>query len=473
MSSHENRLQLALYLLSLGKDPRHKIKEFKQQDAFINDPSQFIAALCTRRAGKTNALAIKFKKAMDKHPGSLCRYIALTRDSARDIMWPVLQEMDEKYSWDAQFHESTLVMKLPNGSKLRLLGADMTNFIRRLKGAKSPAVAIDESQEFGDHLSILVDDVLTPTIADYKDSWIALTGTPGPIPRGMFFDITEGGVADFSVHKWSLYDNPYLPDAREFVAKLKARKKWEDTNPTYRREYLGQWVIDFESLLIKYDSKVNDYDSLPMLHKPYHYILGVDIGLRDSDALAVLAWHDGSPNIYLVEEIITANQDITTLSSQIQYCIDKYNPDKIVMDEGALGKKIAEEIRRRRGLPIHAADKARKMENIAFLNDWMRLGQFKAKRQSRFAHDCEHLQIDYDHSTSSKIVVKKGFHSDIIDSVLYAFKESPAFTYKAPDLKLVHGSKEWSDNETKMMEEAAYEKAVAQQRQMSGYDWDQ
>ena len=58
-------------------------ESFKAQDAFVMDPSRFIVAQCSRRAGKTNGLAIKFFRAMDSHPGSLCLYIALTRESAR------------------------------------------------------------------------------------------------------------------------------------------------------------------------------------------------------------------------------------------------------------------------------------------------------------------------------------------------------------------------------------------------------
>lgn len=444
----------ALVLEALKLKPRNELS-FPPQDKFVNDPSQFLAAICTRRAGKTNALARKFKNTMDKYPDSLSRYIALTRDSAKDIMWPVLNELDEKYQWGAEFAESTLTMTLPSNARLRLFGADMKNFIRRLKGAKSPAVAIDEAQDFGEHINILVDDVLTPTIADYADSWLALTGTPGPIPRGLFYDITESGDADYSVHRWSLYENPYLPNAQSFVDKLKQRKKWDENNPTYLREYKGLWVLDLESLLIHYSSDINHYDLFPSLS--WHYILGVDIGHKDADALAVIAWSESTPDIYLVEEMVTSGQDITELSNQIEAMIKKYSPSKIVMDEGALGKKIAEEIRRRKGIPVQPADKSRKMENVAFLNEWLRLGKFKAKKDSRFAHDSMQVQIDHDRTTPDRLVVKKGFHSDIIDAVLYSFKESPAFAFQKPVEKPKYGTPAWALAEVDEMEQAAEE----------------
>lgn len=431
-------------------DPR-----FLQQDAFVQDKSQFLAALCTRRAGKTNALAIKFINTMLKHPGSLSRYIALTRDSSKDIMWPVLKEMDERFKLGAEFTEHNLTMTLSNGASLKLLGADLKNFIRRLKGAKSPAIAIDEAQDFGEHITALIDDVLTPTMADYPNAWLALTGTPGPIPKGLFYDVTEQRIGEYSVHKWSLYDNPYLPDPHGFVNSLKRRKGWDETNPTYLREYCGQWIIDTQSLLVRYNRAANHFDALP--HARWNYILGVDIGFRDADALAVVAWADSTPNIYLVEEIVTSQQDITTLTNQIAQLQAKYNISKIVMDEGGLGKKVAEEIRRRKHIPIHPADKARKFENIAFLNDWLRLGRFKASEHSRFAKDSYLVQIDNDRSTPDKLVVKKGYHSDIIDAVLYAFRESPAFTYQKAVEKPKYGSKEWAEAQVNEMEQAAEE----------------
>lgn len=416
---------------------------FPQQDKFVADSGQFIAAITTRRAGKTSALARKFKKTMDRYPNSLNRYIALTRDSAKDIMWPVLQEMDEMHGWNAVFTESNLTMTLPNGARLKLLGADMKNFIKRLKGAKSPAVAIDEAQDFGDHLATLIDDVLTPTLADYEDSWLAVTGTPGPIPRGTFHDITEGGEGGYSIHRWSLFDNPYLPNAKQFVDALKAKKKWDEKNPTYLREYRGIWVLDLDSLLIRYDEKLNDYNSMPNLN--WNYITGVDLGINDADALATLAWSEQCEEIYLVEEEINSGDAVSELAVRLKKNMKTYDPQKMPTDEGALGKKIAEELRRRFQIPLTPAEKSRKMENVKLLNDYLRRGLFKARKESQFVSDSYRVQIDHERTTHDRIVVKKGFHSDIIDAVLYGFKESPAFTYEKPKKVPKPDTKEHAD----------------------------
>lgn len=424
--------------------------KFPAQNAFIQDQSRFIAAQCSRRAGKSHGLAVRLFYTLQTHPNCFCLYIALTRESARNIMWGVLQEQDSKFEIGCVFTESSLTMTHPNGARLQLFGADMKNFIRRLKGIKTPGVAIDEAQDFGSHLQSLVDDVLTPTLTDYQDSWLAITGTPGPIPLGYFYEIAHEKKYGFSFHKWTLLENPYLPHAQDYINELKIKRQWDETNPTLLREWRNQWVLDLESLLIRYDKNINGYSDLPI--GAYTYIMGVDIGFRDSDALCILAWSEASPNIYLVEETITSGQDITTLSECMEKLITKYNPSKIVMDEGGLGKKVAEEIRRRKHIAVQPADKARKMENVAFLNDWLRLGKFKAKNTSRFAEDSYKVQIDWEKTTPDKIKVKDSFHSDIIDAVLYAFKESPAFTYQKAKPTYAYGSKEWAEEQEDEME---------------------
>lgn len=430
--------------------------QFQLQNNFVLDVNRFIDAQCSRRAGKTNALALRFFKTLEKYPKSQCIYLALTRESAKDIMWPVLQEINDKNQLGCEFVESRLTMYHPNGSKLILFGADMSNFIKRLKGRKFPGVAIDEAQDFGPHLESLINDVLTPSIADYVDGWLALTGTPGPVPQGYFFKVTQERKYGYSHHEWTLLDNPYMPNAKAFVEDLCKKNEWDDNNPSLLREYRNKWVLDVESLWVRYKESVNHFDILPIITpKKYTYLLGIDIGFNDADALAVIAYSDASASTYLVEEKITKKQGLTELVEQIKEMSLKYDISKMIIDEGGLGKKLAEEIRRRHQIPVHPADKARKQETVEFFNDSLRTGKFKAHKNSRFAQDSYLIQIDWEKSTPNKIVIKKKPHSDIIDAVLYAFKESPSYTYEVAPKGPARGSKEWAEQQQSEMFDSA------------------
>lgn len=439
-------------LKPIGLDPN-----FPEQNRFILDAEPFIDAQCSRRAGKSSGLAIRFFNTMNKYPGATCRYLALTGDSARDIMWPVLEELDEKYKIGLKFIPSRLTVVNPAGGKLRLYGADMKNFIRRLRGNKSPGTAVDEAQEFGSHLEYLVDDILTPMMADFPDAWLAITGTPGPVPVGYFFEVTKKKKHGYSHHDWTFLQNPYLPDPQAFIQRLIKQKSWEANHPTLLREWYNKWVIDLESLWVRYKQEVGDFTELPANIKSWNHILGIDVGHRDADALVILAWSPQCANTYLIEELVTPKQDITGLRLQIQAMQRKYNPHKMVIDTGGLGKKIAEELKERYGIPLEAADKLRKQENIEIMNDALRLGNLKTKSTSRFVDDSYLIQVDWDKSTPDKIV-KKGPHSDVIDAVLYAFKESPAYNFTPPEEKPQLGTPEYDKAQEELHVQAAIDK---------------
>lgn len=442
--------------------------DFPAQNAFVEDEARYIDAQCSRRAGKTNGLALRYFRTMAKHPKSQCIYLGLTLESAREILWPVLQEMNDKYGVGCTFLESKLTMKHPNGATLKLFGADQKNFIKRLKGRKYPGVGVDEAQDFGTHLQSLIDDVLTPSVADYEDGWIALTGTPGPVPQGYFFDVTHNRRYGFSHHEWTLMENPHMPNPQAFLSDIIAKREWAADNPTLLREYRNKWVLDVQSLWIRYNEKVNHYQELPKEHK-WNYILGIDIGFNDADALAVIAWSSTSPTTYLVEELITAKQGITELVAQIEGLRSRYDIYKMVIDTGGLGKKVAEEIIKRHTIPLEAADKLRKQENVELLNDALRTGKFKAKSASRFAQDSYLVQIDWDKSSPDRIVIKKKPHSDIIDAVLYAFKESYGFTHQPEVPPPPVGSREWAEAQENGMFEAELAGLTAENDRIKEY----
>jgi hypothetical protein len=205
-----------------------------------------------------------------------------------------------------------------------------------------------------------------------------------------------------------------------------------------------------------YNKEINDYQTTQERVK-YNYIMGIDLGYVDADAIAVLAWSDQDPATYLVEELIVEKQGLTELVDQIKILQGKYDISKMVIDEGGLGKKLAEEMRRRHALPVQAADKVRKQENVAFLNDALRTGRFKAKSGSNFVKDTYLVEIDRAKSTPDRIKLSDKYHSDIIDAVLYAFKESPAFSYEPPVIQPKYGSKEWQKKQVEDMWEQAQE----------------
>lgn len=449
--------------------PPFKLGEFlfDKQLKFVEDPRPFKTAVCSRRAGKTVACAAHLIYTALETPGINCLYITLRRNNAEKLVWPELLSINRNYGLGGKANHVKLTMTFPNGSVIYLSGAKDQGEIEHFRGMAFKLAYIDECQSFRPYIRELIDDVIAPSLMDYNGS-LVLIGTPGPIPAGFFAEVSgavkgkESQADAWSHHHWTFFDNPHIAikskrTHQQMLDRELKRRGVDINDPSIQREWFGRWVLDSDSLLLHFNRTLNHIDSLPELPKPhkYNYIMGIDLGYMDADAIAVLAWSEQSPITYLVEEKVVKKQGLTELVEQIQEIRTRYDISKMVIDEGGLGKKLAEEMRRRHQIPVQAADKARKMESIAFFNDALRTGRFKAHRDSQFAQETFLVEIDRAKSTPDRIKVSDKYHSDIIDAVLYAFKESPSFCYEPPAKKAAKGTKEWADEQSAAMWEAA------------------
>jgi hypothetical protein len=435
---------------------------FDKQLAFVEDPAPFKTAVCSRRSGKTISCAADLTNTAINNNNVVVLYITLSASNAKKLIWPEFKRLNEKHDLGGLPNEAELSITFQNGSIIYLSGAKDKSEIEKFRGLPIKKCYIDECQSFKAYIQDLIDDIIEPALLDHAGT-LCLIGTPGPVPTGYFHACSHNNEI-WSNHHWTFFDNFKLPALeqqgkthQELLERVLKRRNLTIDHPSIQREYFGKWTLDSDSLLIRYKQTVNDFKDLPP-NKTYNYILGIDVGFKDADALAVLAWHESDPVTYLVEEIIKEKQGLTELVEQIQDLQKRYTISKMVMDMGGLGRKIGEEMSRRYLLPVQPAEKQRKMENIELLNDALRAGRFKAKANSRFAQDSYLVEIDRDKSTPERIVVSSSFHSDIIDAVLYGFKLSPAYAWEAPaKAPPKYGSKEWAEAQQSSMFEAEKE----------------
>lgn len=429
---------------------------FDKQLTFVDDPNPFKVAVCSRRSGKTVACAAHLVATAMGAKDLICLYITLSAANAKKLIWKELKKINTDYKLAAAMNEVELSMSFQNGSTIYLSGAKDKSEIEKFRGLPLKLCYIDECQSFRSYIQDLIDDIIAPALLDHAGT-LCLIGTPGPVPAGYFYECAEGSQ-EWSKHHWTFFDNPHIESKsgkthQQLLDRELKRRGLTVNDPSIQREFFGRWILDSDSLLIKYNSTINHYAGLPALPgvSKWNYILGIDIGFKDADALAVLAWSEYDPSTYLVEETLATKQGLTELVEQVQTIQKKYDISKIVMDMGGLGLKIGEEMSRRYLIPVEAADKKRKMENVELLNDSLRSGRFKAKATSKFAQDSYLVEVDVDKTTPERTVVSNRYHSDIIDAVLYAFKLSPAYAYQAPEEKPRYGSKEWADSQEDSM----------------------
>lgn len=416
---------------AIAKEKKFTIESycFDKQIAFITDPSKFKTAVCSRRAGKSEACAADLIYTALTIPRSNSLYVTLTRTSAERIIWRILLNIltDYKIKHKANNKELTIQL-LDNNSYIYVSGAKDKVEIEKFRGMSLHKVYVDEAQSFKAYIRELVEDVLNWARKDV-DGTICMTGTPGPYPQGYFYEMSTSKAPEITHHHWTMKENPWIKikskrEVADILAEERARKGITESDPTYMREALGLWVKDENAIVYKFNPAKNITTLLP---ERLNYIFGIDIGYDDADAIAVIGYSIHDPNVYLVEEFTARKQSITDLASQIKEMQARYKPIKMVLDAGALGKKIQNEIRTRHGLPVEAAAKERKLEFIELLNDDLRSGRFKARPNSEFEEDAR--QVVWEPETFPK-KISDTFHSDIADAVLYAFREAKHYIPK-------------------------------------------
>jgi hypothetical protein len=426
---------------------------FKEQLNFVLDPSRFKTAVCSRRAGKTMACAADLLHTALKGPYHNTAYITLTRTSAKRIIWPAIKELLKKYNIKHKIDNTELTIELETGSTIYVGGAKDMNEVEKFRGISLKKVYVDEAQSFRDYiLETLIDDVLAYATMDVNGA-VCMIGTPGPVPAGMFFKASHNPT--WANHKWTILNNPWIKiksgkSPEELLAEERKRAGIDETNPKYMREALGLWVVDLDSLVYHFNPEINTVLEMPT--EKMDYVFGIDIGFNDADAIAVLGYRPHDPRIYLVEEFVKSKQDITQLVHQIERLRDKYNPTSMVMDAGALGKKIQAELQSRFSLPITAADKTRKFEYIELLNDDLRNGRFQALPGSQFEDDS--YKLEWEVRIGDKPRVSDRFHSDISDAILYGWKQCRHYGASPRQTSPARGTDEYMDlMEQKLMDE--------------------
>lgn len=449
------------------RPPPFRIEEFcfSEQIAFIRDEATYKTAVCSRRAGKTIACAADLLDTALRKPKAASLYITLSRLNAKRIIWAEVLEINRSYKLGGVPHETELSLKFPNGHIIYFSGAKDRSEVEKYRGFPLVKVYIDEAQAFRSYIASLVDDVLSKSLFDY-DGTLCLIGTPGPVPVGYFYDSSVS--KQWSHHGWTMLQNPWLEKksgkpAMELIMRDCKRMGVLPSDPKIQRECFGRWVTDTNSLVFKYDRDVNHFESWEPNQRA-SYVIGIDLGYDDADAIAVIGWnpsltHPGAKPEpaanYLVYETTTKKQGITELAAQISALVDKFNPISIVIDSGGLGKKIAEELRRRFGLPIKSAEKSRKFEYIELLNDAMRTKKFFARANGIFAQDCSLVEYDKNKSSGDKYVVSDSYHSDIADAVLYAFRDSLHYITEQAEIVVPKPhTEEWLKLQEQIIEEA-------------------
>ena len=417
------------------------------QREFVNDPAKRRAALCSRRAGKTHALlALAILRCLE-FPDSHCLYIALTRGSAKKIIWDELKRLNRSLGLGLQFQEVDLTAKFRNGSTFYLNGAETEADIEKFNGVKLRLVGIDECGSFPEHLAKMVREVLRPCLMDL-DGEMVLLGTPKDHCRGLFYEVTVGARPGWAVHKWTWRDNPHVP--QDWVAREAREEGITEDDPGYQREYCGKWVRSTSRLMYPYDPELNAYEKLPGFASEWHHVVGVDLGWHDETAFAVAGYCADSPILWGMHFEKRPKLSYETIGDDLSRILLGKANYRVCMDTGGLGKTIAMSLQRRLNQKIETAQKTEKMANVAMLRTDLRLGKIKVPRGSPIIAEWDQLLLTEDGQEDPTQP------NHLSDAFLYAYRLAKHYWGKTPE-KTKSAKEIWTPSNDEM-----YEKLVAE-----------
>lgn len=446
---------------------------FDRQIEFIRDPAKRKLLFMPRRSGKSTALGIYLLQEALRFPNRKFLYLGLTSKSVTNIIWKDIIQKEMKRlklirpragRQDNFFDEHRATITLPNGSQIILCGLDSSpQRVKTLVGGKYHMCIIDETQDIKQDIEAILAE-LGPAVSDYTTSGggiIVLAGIPGErMGDNLWWRLTKqdpsGAPAldrenqwtpekryGWKMFRWAVSDNPHQVEA--FSEKIiEFRERLGDaytSDPEFRRQWLGHWVLDSGSLVYAYsdpcllarDERLPDYkkecEIVRALQKPssiYTYMAGVDLGYIDATAIVVVAFSRTDKALYVVHTEKLHGAVINQIGARLVDLTSRYNLSRIVVDTGAGGKLTAESLRQIYGLPCQAASREDKKGAVSNLNSDFRAGLLRIIPESNkplidelATHLLDRKKIKMGEWGEDKLT-----ENHCCDALLYAHRES-------------------------------------------------
>jgi hypothetical protein len=449
---------------------------FRQQQQLLDDPNPYKCLRTPRRSGKSYACAVAAVCKCLRKAKARVVLIGLTLKSTRGSFWRILDDIMGANGIEAESNKTELSYTFSNGSYLYIFGAETMDRIERLRGDEYDLVIVDEAKSFSpETLRYLIQDVLMAAVAT-RIGEIWLTGTPGHIFEGPFYYASNPGKADkekrvhsiqfrpevglqkesfWSFHTWTMEDNTKVPGQWQRAVDDKERLEWTDEHPTWRREFLGEWVVDESGLVFSFAALCMEREDLvtwvPDLNHPGNYglpegawsfLCGIDFGWENPTAFVVAAY---SRSLQEIRELHSEKHSYLTLAgvAEIYRNLERRfgGFEATIVDAGAQGEQIQRTLATDHNIPAIPAQKRDKPAYIQIVNSDMHSGRIKLLKKSQLAEEMTRHCWDLSEGSREELARKGRLKehpsspNDLCDSFLYIWRFSSHRWYEAEQSK--------------------------------------
>jgi hypothetical protein len=406
------------------------------QRRVLADKSRLRTLCCSRRAGKTAILArIIAITLMDSGFDEWTCFGARTLGIAKDIMWNELHALNERYSLAWKMNDSDLSIVTARGGRFRLFGVNDRKSLEKVRGKKYRLVICDEASTYEEHLKFLIRDCFDPGTKDL-DGGIILSGTPGYVKVGYWYEASQGIVKGWSNHHWTIRDNVYIDDVERKLRETREAFGYTEDHPTYITEYLGQWADNSSLLVCEYLQTRNNIDALPDGYSlTWRHVIGMDYGSVDACAWVVIAVDPYSDERFVVHDYAESGLIVDESVEYTRKLVEKYQTTYVVCDPGGGGKPFYETFNAKHGerlqCQIRSAEKTDLLGRIRLLNAELRTGRLKFVASECAGVTGEMRRLLWKDERKEVIVEGASITMDRFDAALYALSET--LTWRAKD----------------------------------------
>jgi hypothetical protein len=377
---------------------------YKGARAFAKCRRQGAIARAGRGGGKSTAMLGRFHSVSAAHPNSSSVFVAMSSERARDILAPAVMMFNEKWNTGITERRYDGAFLWPNGFRVLYRGLKDKNDANKRRGVPWVSAGWDECDSLNQELfQYDIHDCVEPRLIDFNGLWFA-GGTPGPIPKGYWYDLSSGDEHTYPLFCWDARHNQHMPNVLKFFSETLMRMKavparhrwpshaesildlindpscWKLLPNTFVREYLGQWVLDLNALVYKITAR-NSFREFPIT--PSYVTIGVDLGAHsierpdlDHAAVAVACSHISLPNVWVREVHKLSDCTVDSIAAFVLQLLKRYPTAAVHMDSASAGKLI-EITFNKMGIPIQAAQKAWKLRRIQLVQSRIRSGDFQ------------------------------------------------------------------------------------------------
>lgn len=380
-------------------NPRLVERATPLQRRYISDRAALISYLAGRRHGKTDAVAARIIE--NARPDTMQAYVAPTITRANEILLPILRQLrrDCGVAWDQVGDTVTF----GSGGQLRLMGMSNVAEIQKLRGEDLLAAYFDEcGVPKSDLLKEAVLSCAWEALRKHRGepgAGVSLSGTPGPLPEGFFYECTTQSAPDgrpaygTSRHHGTIHDNPLFANGKaeaSIQADLDAGIYVSRDDSRFRREVLAQWCLPSElRCYAAYDGAILPQALAPTFGRT---VMALDFGWHDATAIIVMRLvpyeeshpqPDGSTRVLRGERVHVlhatkrAHWQLPDLAARVRELQNQYRVGTIVGDSAGGSKQVVESFASMFGVAMLPADKSgfgAKRARIHTINDLFAVG---------------------------------------------------------------------------------------------------